>query len=228
MVLSAAVSALLSRHGAGDDVVLGTPFAMRSFAGGEDVDRRTDQHAGAAVPVDADAGFGAHIDAVARVCREGYAHGDHPFERLVSSLAVPRSTARHPVFQVAVSWQEAPPTRSPFGAAWLSPVEIDWGLLHFDASFLWSRSSAGIELVLEYAADLFGKEFGARVADRLEVLLGAPLRSCTRISATPSAAIFRGPASNGNGARCGGRCPGRGRKYMGSRFCPAGSSHDMD
>ena len=179
MVLTAAVSALLARHGSGPDVVIGTPVATRSFAGGEELVGALINTLALRVPVDETRGFGAHLEVAAEVCRGAYAHGDYPFERLVSELKVPRSATRHPVFQVLVGLQDAPAGEAEFGEATVGTVEIDWAAVRFDAVFSWSVAPGRIELVLEYRADLFEEPLDVWLADRFETLLAAALADPT-------------------------------------------------
>ena len=176
MVLVAAVSGLLARHGVGPDVVLGTPVATRSFAGGEQLSGPLINTLPLRLSAHGAHGFGEHLDDAARVCREAYAHQDYPFERLVSDLAVPRSPVRHPLFQVLVSLQEDGAGPAGFGEAAVETVEIDWHAARVDASFAWTLRPDRIDLVLEYREDRFTDEIlGAWLGDRFERFLAAAL-----------------------------------------------------
>ncbi|MDX2824375.1 amino acid adenylation domain-containing protein, partial [Streptomyces ipomoeae] len=180
MVLQAALAAVLTRLGAGEDIVLGAPVAGR----GEDaldgligffvntLALRTDT-----------SGNPAFRDLLRRVRDadlDAYAHQDLPFERLVDLLSPTRSLAHHPVFQVmlAVDNTSRPPLSFPGVEARYEnvfPTEAK-----FDLSFNFSETRdgdgrgapAGIRGTLHYRTDLF-EEFTARAfADRLERFLG--------------------------------------------------------
>src|SRR3546814_6197643 len=63
---------------------------------------------------------------------DAMAHGDIPFERLVEVLDVHRSTAHHPLFQIALSFDnnEAPELILP--GLKVSPVRADFDVAKFD------------------------------------------------------------------------------------------------
>ncbi|WP_245627681.1 non-ribosomal peptide synthase/polyketide synthase [Actinomadura oligospora] len=180
MVVQAALAALLSRLGAGDDIPLGTPVAGRP-------DPALDDLAGFFVntlvlrtDVGGDPTFGELLERVRETDLAAYAHQDVPFERLVEELAPARSLARHPLFQVSLTLQNTPGADRAFAGLDAEPV-APGGIAgaKFDLAFVLAErgphgeddSGGGLDAVVEYAADLFDRATVRRLADRLTRVL---------------------------------------------------------
>ncbi|MFC9162401.1 amino acid adenylation domain-containing protein [Streptomyces fungicidicus] len=109
MVLHAAVSALLTRCGAGEDIVLGTPVAGRTEPG---LDPLIGLITNTLVLRADTSGDPAFRDLLARLRTADLAaldHQDLPFDRLVEDLNPPRTPGRHPLFQVMLALQNNKP-----------------------------------------------------------------------------------------------------------------------
>ncbi|WP_285914017.1 non-ribosomal peptide synthetase [Actinomadura opuntiae] len=171
MVLQAAFAVLLSRMGAGEDVVIGSPIAGRTDEALADLIGffvntwvlRADLSGGPS--------FGAVLDRVRAKALAAYEHQDVPFERLVELLNPDRSRAYHPLFQVMFVLQDA---------GWVHPAaaESGWELeqavtrtAKFDLTMTMNevRSASGDRTLaghLEYAVDLFDRETAEELAER--------------------------------------------------------------
>ncbi|MEU0656877.1 amino acid adenylation domain-containing protein [Streptomyces albogriseolus] len=109
MVLHAAVSALLTRCGADEDIVLGTPVAGRTEPG---LDPLIGLITNTLVLRADTSGDPAFQDLLARLRTADLAaldHQDLPFDRLVEDLNPPRTPGRHPLFQVMLALQNNKP-----------------------------------------------------------------------------------------------------------------------
>ncbi|MFF8275866.1 amino acid adenylation domain-containing protein [Streptomyces lateritius] len=179
MVYQAAVAALLSRLGAGDDVPIGTPVAGR----GEDA---LDDLVGFFVntlvlrnDVSGAPSFETLLRRVRDTAVAAFEHQDLPFERLVEILNPPRSTARHPLFQVMVVHQSGTASRLPVEGLRSRPQVVSTGTATFDLSLTFierfdpDADQAAVNGFAEYSADLFDPGTVEELTDRLVRLLGA-------------------------------------------------------
>ncbi|MEV4257412.1 amino acid adenylation domain-containing protein, partial [Spirillospora sp. NPDC049652] len=177
MVMQAAFAALLTRLGAGTDIPVGSPIAGRTD---EALDDLVGMFVNMLVLRTDTSGNPSFRELVARV-REidlaAYANQDVPFERLVDVLNPARSMARHPLFQVALSFQNNPEATLELDGLTGGPVDLPLGTAKYDLSlYLQERaddsgSPAGISAALEYALDLFDPDTAAGLAARFERFL---------------------------------------------------------
>ncbi|WP_328872925.1 amino acid adenylation domain-containing protein [Streptomyces sp. NBC_00287] len=216
MVMQAALSVLLSRWGAGTDIPLGTPLAGRGDEALHDlvgffintVVLRTD--------LSGDPTFREVLTRVRETDLAVFEHQDLPFERLVEILDPPRSLARHPLFQVNLSFDSAAGVS--FGLPGLQVDELvvpGRESAKFDLNFLLrgvygaDGRPEGIEGVIEYATDLFDhatiQTLAGRFAQLFQDLVTDPDQSVGPAEAQQPPPPLRGPG------------PGKRRVLIGSR-----------
>ncbi|WP_446678609.1 amino acid adenylation domain-containing protein, partial [Actinoplanes nipponensis] len=214
MVVQAALAALLTRLGAGEDIPLGTPIAGRTDAAVEELVGFFANTLVIRADTAGDPAFGELLARVRETSLAAYAHQDVPFERLVEELNPPRSLARHPLFQVCLTLHNADPAAVVAEVADLPGVTV--GLLPVpggDAMFdlnleLTERFGpdgrpAGVRLDLDAAAGLFDAATARALADAFAAVLAAVAADPTRpISALEAPAVGqrRGPGVAGAGA----------------------------
>ncbi|MFE2957192.1 non-ribosomal peptide synthase/polyketide synthase [Nocardia tengchongensis] len=184
MVVHAAYAALLSRLTGTSDIAVGTPIAGRGDAALDDVIGMFVNTLVLRTGTDAAEPF---TDLLARV-RAGdiaaFGNADVPFERLVEVLNPARSTARHPLVQVGLSFQNHERAALELPGLTVSEVEFDTHVAQFDLHlfavdhYAESGAPAGLELTLGYAHDLFteatAQRFTAALARLLETVAGQP------------------------------------------------------
>ncbi|WP_409465155.1 amino acid adenylation domain-containing protein [Amycolatopsis sp. GA6-003] len=178
MVVHAALAALLSRLGAGDDVLVGGPTAGR-------LDEALDDLVGFFVNtlvLRVDTGGGPSFRTLLARVREtdldAYAHQDVPFEQVVEAVNPARSLAHHPLFQVSLAWQISRGEPDLPGAE-AETVFVDNGTAKFDLTFHFFERRTdggdplGLEALVEYNTDVFDRSAAEAIAGRLERLVRA-------------------------------------------------------
>ncbi|WP_084337528.1 non-ribosomal peptide synthetase [Actinomadura oligospora] len=178
MVVQAALAALLSGLGAGDDIPVGTAVAGR---GEPALDGLVGFFANTLVlrtDVSGDPTFGELLERVRETDLAAYAHQDVPFERLVQELAPSRSLAHHPLFQVSLGVQDLPAADWDLAGTTAVEIPVDTGAVKFDLTFTLS----GTRGTVAYAADLFDASTARLLADRL-------VRVLEQVSDDPAARV---------------------------------------
>ncbi|MGW2314997.1 condensation domain-containing protein, partial [Actinomadura luteofluorescens] len=177
MVAQAAFAALLTRLGAGTDVPIGSPIAGRTDEALDDLVGMFVNMLVLRTDTSGDPSFRELIGRVKETDLAAYAHQDVPFERLVEVLNPARSMARHPLFQVVLSFQNNPEARLEMDGLTGGAEPLVSGAAKYDLSlYLEERhgdggAPGGIEAGLEYALDLFDAGTAVSIADRFERLV---------------------------------------------------------
>ncbi|NVI92301.1 non-ribosomal peptide synthetase [Actinomadura sp. BRA 177] len=177
MVMQAAYAALLSRLGAGTDVPIGSPIAGRTDEALDDLVGMFVNMLVLRTDTSGEPSFRQLISRVKEHDLAAYAHQDLPFERLVEVLNPARSMARHPLFQVVLSFQNNPEARLELDGLTGGAEPLTAGTAKYDLSlYLEERhgddgAPGGIEAGLEYALDLFDADTAVSIADRFERLV---------------------------------------------------------
>ncbi|MEU2794174.1 amino acid adenylation domain-containing protein [Streptomyces sp. NPDC007100] len=181
MVVQAAVAALLTRLGAGTDVPLGTPVAGRTD---EAVEGLVGFFVNTLVLRTDTSGAPTFQELVGRVREHtlaAYAHQDVPFERLVEVLNPGRSLARHPLFQVMLTFNTVDTgerTDNSTGLVASANQNAVLGIAKFDLLFAFQEERAGgreqaLRGTLEYSTDLFERDTAQAITERLLRVLAA-------------------------------------------------------
>ncbi|WP_026360199.1 non-ribosomal peptide synthetase [Amycolatopsis nigrescens] len=175
MVCQIVVAALLSRLGAGTDIPLGTPVAGRE-------DEAQAELVGFFVntlvlrnDLAGDPSLRELAERSRRTVLGALDHADVPFEQLVDELRPMRSLARHPLFQVLVSYQRRGGD-APSMPGLRSEVDlIDTGTAKFDLTFALTDEpdGAGISGAVVADAGIFGHGTARRLAEGWRSLLAA-------------------------------------------------------
>ncbi|WP_344024386.1 amino acid adenylation domain-containing protein [Pseudonocardia kongjuensis] len=175
MLVHAAVAVLLTRSGAGTDVVVGSPVAGRPDSGLDELVGCFVNTLVLRTDTAGDPTFGELLDRVRRADLDAFAHAEVPFEQLVSELNPPRSAARHPLFQVMVTVAAAAGGDLGLPGTRTEPHPVPTTTSKYDLSFTVGEAAPGgpLDGLLEYATDLFDAGTAQALVERLQRVLAA-------------------------------------------------------
>ncbi|QEU91125.1 non-ribosomal peptide synthetase [Streptomyces kanamyceticus] len=183
MVTQAALAAVFSRLGAGDDIPVGSPIAGRTDSALDDLVGFFINSLVLRTDTSGEPTFRELVDRVRATDLAAYTHQDLPFERLVEVLNPVRSLNRHPLFQVWLTVHDT--QRDALAALGALPGitvtthQVDQGSSRFDLAFELKQhraddgTAAGLEGTVEYSTDLFDAATVRSVVDRLLRFLDA-------------------------------------------------------
>ena len=177
MVLQAGLAALLTRLGAGLDIVIGAPIAGRGERELEDLVGFFVNTLVIRTNVSGDPSFRELVSRVRAYALEAYAHQDVPFERVVEALKPTRSMARHPLFQIMLALQNTPESEVILPGLTIREEPLVGVVSKFDLTLALCESLGpgaqpqGIQGVLEYSLDLFDRRTAASIGARFARLL---------------------------------------------------------
>ncbi|KAA8879752.1 amino acid adenylation domain-containing protein, partial [Nocardia colli] len=185
MVTHTALAVLLARLSGEDDIAIGTPVAGRGERALDDLIGMFVNTLVLRTPIERGATFTDLLRTVRATDIAAFGHADLPFERLVEILNPARSQARHPLFQVLLSFQNLGQNSLELPGLTVSGVELPIDTAKFDLQLTLSEKNAtqatngahaapaGISAEFIYATDLFDPETMAELGQRFNRLLGA-------------------------------------------------------
>nr|WP_261978016.1 non-ribosomal peptide synthetase [Gordonia sp. NB41Y] len=182
MVVHAALSVVLARLGAADDIAVGTPIAGRGSA---ELDPLIGMFVNTLIlrtRVDRDATFAALLDEVRRTDLDAFANADVPFEAVVEASGAPRSEAFAPFSQVWLTFDQStlPETAGAdlaagrLGDLTLTPLTPDTVRARVDLMVSVAHADdAPWQASIVYATDLFDEPTVSGLAEHLVGVLEA-------------------------------------------------------
>ncbi|WP_036528383.1 amino acid adenylation domain-containing protein [Nocardia sp. CNY236] len=173
MVLHTILASVLSRLSGSRDIAIGTPIAGRA-------DPALDELVGMFVntlvlrtDVDPAMGFDGMLDVIRETDLNAFANADVPFERLVDVVNPERSPARHPLFQVMLSYDHAPDLHIELPGVRATEMPISWDVAKFDLQLVVHDDATDGPLSAEfgYATDIFDEITIRSLARRFVTML---------------------------------------------------------
>ncbi|MEV6135639.1 amino acid adenylation domain-containing protein [Nocardia sp. NPDC051990] len=175
MVLHAALAILLARLCTSTDIAIGTPIAGRSDPALDDLVGMFVNTLVLRTEVDPAAGFDEMLDVVRETDLNAFANADVPFERLVELVNPARSAARHPLFQVMLSYDRAPDLSIdlPGVQAQVLPIAADIAKFDLQLELHDGIAEGPLHAEFGYATDIFDKRTIESFARRFIAMLSA-------------------------------------------------------
>ncbi len=175
MVMHSALAVLLARLSGSSDIAIGTPVAGRGEAALDDLIGMFVNTLVLRTDVDGAKTFAQLLAQARNTDLQAFAHADVPFERLVEVLNPARSQARHPLFQVALSFENLPENTFELPGLRVSTVDFEVDTAKFDLAVTLREagqgSDGGMLGEISFARDLFDDDTVQEFAGRFMRLL---------------------------------------------------------
>jgi tyrocidine synthetase-3 len=172
------INVLLYRYSGQSDLVIGTPVACREHP---DLQHQIGYYLNTLAlrnNIDKEDTFLKLLQRVKKTTLEGFSHQMYPFDLLVEELGLRRELSRSPLFDVMIVWQTGYDSNDG-----LSLVDVDVEQLSekevynkFDLTFFFEATPKGLDLQLEYNAELYAPERIAQMAVHLQELMNHVVR----------------------------------------------------
>ncbi|MFD3704274.1 amino acid adenylation domain-containing protein [Nocardia sp. NPDC058658] len=186
MVVHAALAVLLARLSGTRDIAIGTPVAGRGEQALDDLIGMFVNTLVLRTEVDSGVGFTDLLTEVRARDLAAFGHADVPFERLVELLEPVRSTARHPLFQVMLTFQNLGRADLALPGLTVSDADFTVPMAKFDLQVELAEhigadgAPQGMVADFVYATDLFDRGTVADFADRWTRVLAAVVANPSR------------------------------------------------
>ncbi|WEV24181.1 amino acid adenylation domain-containing protein [Streptomyces sp. 71268] len=173
MVVQAAFAALLTAHGGGTDLPIGTVVSGRADQALADLVGLVSNTVVLRTDTSGDPTFRELVERVRAVDLDAFDHAEMPFERLVDRLSPERSLSRHPLFHVALVHQNAPRRTVALGPAraTVELVETRGAKWDLTLAVVEEHGRHGLRAAFNYRTALFDRATVRALADRLCALL---------------------------------------------------------
>ena len=175
MLLLAAWQTLLHRYSSQEDILVGTPIAVRPHFETEGLIGLFLNMLVLRGNLSGDPSFSKLLQRVRTMALAAYEHQDLPFEKLVDAMQPERDLSRSPLFQVMFVWHNQPAAPLRLSAISLEPLEIHSGTAKFDLTLSLEPAGDGLNGFIEFNTDLFDAATIARMIGHFQALLEAIL-----------------------------------------------------
>jgi Condensation domain len=185
MTMLAAFKALLHAHSGQDDVLVGSPAAMRNLAELEPIVGFFANTLVYRTDLSGRPSFRALLGRVRETALGALAHQDLPFETIVQTVNPPRDPSRNPLVQVNLRVEGREPVLRLSGVR-SEPLVLDPGTARFDLAIELGVTDDGLEGYLEYDSALFDQStavtFACDFREILEAVIASPDRPLAELA----------------------------------------------
>ncbi|AWK43173.1 MULTISPECIES: non-ribosomal peptide synthetase [Photorhabdus] len=173
VVLHAAFTLLLARHGQSPDIVIGTPVANRLQAEVEPLIGFFVNMLVLRTQYQADLTFAEYLSYIRQVNIDAQAHQLLPFELLVEKMQPERSTSYSPLFQIVFSMDTNESQVLQLSDVEFESLDSEHVTAQFDLTLDAGESENGLDFSFEYNCELFERSTITRFSQRFLTLLSA-------------------------------------------------------
>ncbi|MEE4186789.1 MAG: amino acid adenylation domain-containing protein [Gammaproteobacteria bacterium] len=178
MLTLAVFAALLSKHSAQEDLVVGTPISGRLHSDLEDLIGFFLNTLALRIDLSDDPTCDELLRRVRALSLAAFEHQELPFEQLVEMLQPGRDMSITPVFQHLFICQDNRALRLQLPGLQVQDARlISPGTAKFDLTLSFTRDSAGAEIGIEYATELFAPASAERLLQHYATLLQEVVRA---------------------------------------------------
>lgn len=175
MALNAAMGAFLARYSNSDGMLLGSPIANREQPELEGLIGFFVNTLVLRTRIDDNPSFSQLLARSKAELLDVYAHQQMPFEQVIEALNVERSAAYNPLFQVMLVLQNNEQQTIALDGLNLSSVQQSWPVAKFDLNIVVNETDTGLQLLWEYATDLFSDASIQTLAESFVTFFGAAI-----------------------------------------------------
>jgi len=173
MVLLGAFSGILERYCGQGDVVVGSPVSGRNRPELSDMVGLFLNTLPLRVRTSGDPSFAELVRRARAAAVGAFSHQEVPFEQIVEALHPGRDLSRNPLFQVMLTLRGRATTPPELAGLQAEPFGFEGGWSKFDIAAVCSESERGLEILWQYATDLFDASTIEAMARHLEALVRA-------------------------------------------------------
>ncbi len=166
----AALTVVLSRYAAQDDIVVGVPVANREQRGVEQLIGPFLNTLALRLDLSGNPSFAELSQQVSRVFLAGLEHQEVPFERVLQAAGSARDPSRSPLFQVVFNFQA---DQSSAGTPGSELRDLHNGGCDFDLLFNVVAAAGGMTAHIDYYADVYREATVAGIAAAFQAVLRA-------------------------------------------------------